>query len=53
MTASQPTYVIVMNGSTDEADRNFTGQNKGVGIVTNGTPCDTAVSSLFICLKHT
>ena len=46
MTASTPTYVVVMNGSADAAARNLTGLNKGLDgiIVTNGTPCDVNVS---------
>lgn len=42
MTAYEPTYVIVMNGSAPDTERNLTGQGKGLEmIVTNGTPCDT------------
>ena len=44
VTASQPTYVVVMNGSAVESERNLTGQGKGLDrVVTNGTPCDTQV----------
>ena len=48
VTASEPTYVIVMNGSALDEDRNLTGQGKGLDgdPVTNGTPCDTNVSNL-------
>ena len=45
VTASAPTYVVVMNGSAAPVDRNLTGLNKGLDeIVFNGTPCDVNVS---------
>ena len=46
MTASDATYVVVMNGSALESERNLTGMNvdlEGV-IVTNGTPCNNEVN---------
>ena len=48
VTASEKTYVIVMNGSATEENRNLTGEGKGLDgiIVTNGTPCDNQVTSL-------
>lgn len=48
VTASDATYVVVMNGSALESDRNLTDMNVGLNgiIVTNGTPCNNDVSKL-------
>ena len=50
MTASNPTYVIVMNGSIAEGDRLFvvTNDNPDGVNVTNGTPCDIEVSTIIV-----
>ena len=54
MTASDPTYVVVMNGSLSEADRNLSSFNVSLNdvIVTNGTPCmpDVSSQSLYMYL---
>ena len=48
VTASDATYVVVMNGSASESDRDLTGMDVGLDgiIVTNGTPCNSDVSML-------
>ena len=46
MTASVPSYVVVMNGSLSEANRNLSGLDVGLDDmvpVTNGTACDVGV----------
>ena len=52
MTSSEPTYVVVMNGSLSEASRNLSSFNVSLNdvIVTNGTPCvpDVSPRSLYL-----
>lgn len=50
VTASDPTYVVVMNGSLPESSRNLSGVGLDGIIVTNGTPCMTTVS--LLCLTY-
>lgn len=40
LTASEPTYGIIMNGTASEMDRNIS----GLGVVINGTECIPDVS---------
>ena len=50
MTATEPTYAVIMNGSVAGEPDGVNISEYGLTLVTNGTACDPAVSSTGTCV---